>query len=150
MAFLQLYIYGGAGVFIAIFIVFAGFLVPRFVVRHYWIWAYYIDPLQWAITALMLNEFNSKTYSLPCSEVPNVVTNLPQCVGRPTNTIGHAYLARGQFYTSNNWIAVGIAVVVGWIVLFNVGAYFCLAKLRHVPKRNPFLQVLSPHFPFPP
>jgi ABC-type multidrug transport system ATPase subunit/ABC-type multidrug transport system permease subunit len=138
------------GVVIAIFIVFAGFLVPRFIVRHYWIWAYYLDPLQWAITALMLNEFNSKTYSLPCSEVPNVVTNLPQCVGRPTNTIGHAYLARGQFYTSNSWIAVGIAVVVGWIVLFNVGAYFCLAKIRHVPKRNPFLEVPTPHFPFPP
>jgi hypothetical protein len=73
-------------------------------------------------------------------------------VGHRTNTIYHAYLAWGQFYTNNSWIVVSIIVVVGWIVLFNVGAYFCLAKLRHIPKWNPFLEVLKqsilpPSFP---
>jgi hypothetical protein len=131
--------YGGAWVFI----MFARFSVPSFLVHHYWIWAYYLDPLEWAITTLMLNEFNFKTYSLRCNKVSNVVTNLPQCVGHLSNTIGHAYLAWSQFYTNNNWIAFSIIVVVGWIVLFNVGAYLCLAKLRHIPKWNPFLEVLK-------
>ncbi len=101
----------------------------------------------------MLNVFNFKTYSLWCNKVPNVVTNLLQCVSRQTNIISHPYLAWGQFYTNNSWIAISIVVVVGWIVLFNVGAYFCLAKLQHIPKWNPFLEVLkqsSSHLPFPP
>jgi len=142
------YMYGGVGVFS----VFARFLVPHFLVCYYWIWAYYLDPLQWGIIALMLNVFNFETYSLWCSEVPNVVTNLLQCVGHQTNIINHAYLAWGQFYTNNSWIVVSIVVMVGWIVLFNVGAYFCLAKLQHIPKWNPFLEVLKrsllpPSFP---
>lgn len=119
-----------SGVLIAIFILFAGFLVPRFNVPHYWIWAYYIDPLQWAITALVINEYNSKDYSLLCSQVPNIA-NIPQCVGRSTNSVGHAFLAKGQFYTSNSWIAVSVAVLVGWIVLLNLGAYYALARIRH-------------------
>ena len=127
---------------VAVFILFAGFLVPRFSVPHYWLWAYYIDPLQWATSALILNEFNSKGYShLLCSEVPNLA-NLPQCVGRPTNTVGHAYMARGEFYTSNSWIAVAVAVLLGWIVLLNLGAYYALARLRHVQQTlSPYLEV---------
>uniref|UniRef100_A0A7I4CW03 ABC transporter domain-containing protein n=1 Tax=Physcomitrium patens TaxID=3218 RepID=A0A7I4CW03_PHYPA len=126
------------GILVALFIVFAGFLVPRFLVPKYWLWAYYIDPLQWATLALVLNEYNSKSYSLLCNEVPNLA-NIPQCIGRPTDTVGHAYLARGQFYTSNSWIAVAVAVLLGWIVLWNIGAYFAMAKKRHLS------QALSPY-----
>jgi len=132
-----------SGILIALFILFAGFLVPRFLVPKYWLWAYYIDPLQWAITALVINEYNSQSYSLLCSQVPNLA-NLPQCVGRPTNTVGHAYLAKGQFYTSNSWIAVAVAVLLGWIVLLNIGAYYALARKRHVPQSlSPYMEVIA-------
>lgn len=125
----------------AIFILFAGFLVPRFSCPHYWIWAYYLDPLQWCITALVINEYNSKSYSLLCRQVPNIL-NIPQCVGRPMDTVGHAFLAKGQFYTSHSWIAVSIGVLLGWILFFNLGAYYALANIRHIPMRiSPLMQV---------
>jgi len=75
--------------------------------------------------------------------VPNLA-NLPQCNGRPTSTVGHAYLAKGQFYTSNSWIAVAVAVILGWIVLLNLGAYYALARKRHFPQTlSPYMEVIA-------
>lgn len=124
---------GLIGILVAIFIVFAGFLVPRFQVRHWWIWAYYLDPLQWGITSLMINEFNSKRYSAPCSTLTleQIRADLPQCVNRPNQPVGHAYLAKGQFYSSNGWIGIAIACLVGWFVVWTLLTLLAAEKLRH-------------------
>ncbi|CAM6101594.1 unnamed protein product [Calypogeia fissa] len=126
---------GMFGIMVAVFIVFAGFLMPRFQVRHYWLWAYYLDPLQWGITALMINEFNSKRYNILCSELTQqeIRLNFPQCNGRPNQTLGHAYLAKGQFYTGNHWIGISIAVLIGWFTLWTFLTWFALARIRHMP-----------------
>ena len=114
----------------AIFVLFAGFLLPRFKVPKYWLWVYYINPFQWAITALVINEYNSSSYGQLCKDVPDL-SKIPQCTGRPNDTVGHAFLARGQFYTSNHWIAVSVAVMFGWILLWNIFSYFAMLKLQH-------------------
>ncbi|KAL3679045.1 hypothetical protein R1sor_022001 [Riccia sorocarpa] len=121
---------GLLGVLVAIFILFAGFLLPRHICPDYWIWAYYIDPLQWGITALLINEFNSKSYNMLCKDVADL-SRLPQCVGQPNSTVGHAYLTRLQFYTDTKWIGVAVAVIVGWILLWTLVNYYALVKLRH-------------------
>ncbi|KAJ7522819.1 hypothetical protein O6H91_18G028200 [Diphasiastrum complanatum] len=121
------------GLVVSVIILFAGFLVPRFKVPKYWLWAYYINPLQWGVTALVINEYNSKSYSLLCRDVSNLA-NIPQCIGRPNDTIGHAYLAKGQFYTSHHWIGIAVAVLLGWLALLTTLTYFALAQIRHMPK----------------
>ncbi|KAL2613833.1 hypothetical protein R1flu_025525 [Riccia fluitans] len=121
---------GLLGLLVAIFILFAGFLLPRHICPDYWIWAYYLDPLQWGITALLINEFSSDSYKVLCRDVPDL-TRLPQCAGLPDSTIGHAYLTRLQFNTDTKWIGVAVAVMVGWILLWTLINYRALAKIRH-------------------
>ncbi|KAL3689857.1 hypothetical protein R1sor_016166 [Riccia sorocarpa] len=121
---------GVVGLLVAIFILFAGFLLPRHICPKYWIWAYYIDPLQWGITALLINEFNSNSYKVLCRDVADL-SKIPQCATRLDSTIGHAYLEYLQFYTDTKWIGVGIAVIIGWILLWTAVNYYALVKLRH-------------------
>ncbi|BBN17690.1 protein MpABCG27 [Marchantia polymorpha subsp. ruderalis] len=121
---------GVLGLLVAIFILFSGFLVPRDIVPKYWIWAFYIDPLQQAITALLINEFNSESYKVLCRDVPDL-TKIGQCIGLPDETVGHAFLLRLQFYTEKKWIGVSIAVMVGWLIMWSLINYLALAKIRH-------------------
>lgn len=118
------------GLLVTMFILFAGFLLPRLEVPKYWLWMYYMDPIQWGITALLINQFNSDSYSQLCGDVTDR-TNIPQCIGRDNQTIGHAFLARGQFYTSNSWIAVAILVLCGWLVLWNFLTYLALSRIQY-------------------
>lgn len=118
------------GLLVTMFILFAGFLLPRLEVPKYWLWMYYMDPIQWGITALLINQFNSDSYSQLCGDVTDR-TNIPQCIGRDDQTIGHAFLARGQFYTSNSWIAVAILVLCGWLVLWNFLTYLALSRIQY-------------------
>jgi ABC-type multidrug transport system permease subunit len=52
-----------AGLCIIFFLLFSGFLIVKTKVPDWWIWVYYISPLQWAITAIVCNEFLSDRYS---------------------------------------------------------------------------------------
>lgn len=60
-----------AGVSIIIFLLFSGFLITRNKVPHWWIWAYYISPLQWGVTALVCNEFLSGEYNQVSTSQPS-------------------------------------------------------------------------------
>lgn len=51
------------GLCIIFFLLFSGFLIVKSKVPDWWIWVYYISPLQWAITAIVCNEFLSDRYS---------------------------------------------------------------------------------------
>ncbi|KAH7447131.1 hypothetical protein KP509_01G092800 [Ceratopteris richardii] len=118
------------GIMVTLFILFAGFLIPRLQVPKYWIWVFYLNPLQWAITALVINEYNSGAYSLLCRDIPNLAL-LPQCNGRGDQTIGHAYLARGQFFISRVWIVISILMLLAWVVVWNLLTYFALKTIQH-------------------
>lgn len=55
-----------AGLAIIFFLLFSGFLIAKNKVPNWWIWVYYISPLQWGVTALICNEFLSQKYSQVC------------------------------------------------------------------------------------
>eukprot|EP00850_Spirogloea_muscicola_P004781 SM000021S06414 [mRNA] locus=s21:129930:140406:+ [translate_table: standard] len=121
-----------SGIIIALFLLFAGFLVPRFKIPHYWIWMYYLSPLQWAITSFLINEFRSSTYSNQyCRDVSLAL--VPQCIGRLDEPIGRAWLAKNQFLVDYGWIAVGFVVLLAWFAVFNLLSLWALTKVRHVP-----------------
>eukprot|EP00250_Pteridium_aquilinum_P022489 c25391_g2_i1 orf=308-5194(-) len=118
------------GILVSLFILFAGFLVPSSKVPKFWIWMYYLDPMQWAITALVINEYNSGTHSQLCKDVKDR-TKITLCNTRLDQTVGHAYLEAGGFFTSNNWIVVSIVFLCGWLVLWNFLTYLALSKIQH-------------------
>eukprot|EP00897_Mesotaenium_endlicherianum_P003134 jgi/Mesen1/2849/ME000174S02102 len=148
------------GVWLALMMMFAGNLMPRKKIPGYWIWYYYIDPMMWVMTMFEVSEMGSESYSRLCSTVgqanipglpPPVLAgmqiayqgaNFPFCIGRsgpngqipgPDNTVGHAWQALSQFYSSRGWIAVGIAVLSAWVVIFQIITYLAMAYCRYTP-----------------
>ena len=115
-----------------LFILFNGFLLPRYQVPPYWIWVYYLNPLQWAVTALVVNEYTSPDYSLPCQNVPDKsYTFIPQCLKYPNESIGKAWLLNAQIRTDDRWIGLSVIVLLAWLVVWNVLAYFSISKIQH-------------------
>ena len=53
-----------AGLCIVTFLLFTGFLMPRNSIPAWWTWMYYFNPLQYATTALTVNEMLSGSYDL--------------------------------------------------------------------------------------
>ena len=47
-----------ASILLLTLIVFAGFSLPRPLIPDYWIWAFYVSPLAWALQALVINEMS--------------------------------------------------------------------------------------------
>ena len=113
-----------------LFILFNGFLLPRYQVPGYWIWVYYLNPLQWAVSALVVNEFTSPDYSLPCQNVLDK-TFIPQCNRFPNESIGHAWLLNAQIRTDTRWIGLSVIVLFAWLVVWNILAYFSISKIQH-------------------
>eukprot|EP00897_Mesotaenium_endlicherianum_P003132 jgi/Mesen1/2847/ME000174S02104 len=141
-----------AGVWLALMVMFAGNLMPYKRIPGYWIWFYYINPMQWAFTMLEVSEMSSTSYDQRCSTVgadlaPPLqaqyqATNFPFCIGRsgpgglipgPDNTIGHAWQAVSQFRSDYSWIGAGAAMLFAWQLIFNVLTYLAIAKVRHHP-----------------
>ena len=48
-----------------IVITFAGFSLPRESVPDWWIWAYYLSPLSWALQSLVINEMTQDRWHVP-------------------------------------------------------------------------------------
>jgi hypothetical protein len=53
---------GIATVFLAFFVLFSGYIAAPGEIPDYWIWAYWANPISWAMRSLVQNEFNSDKY----------------------------------------------------------------------------------------
>ncbi|GAQ83468.1 hypothetical protein KFL_001490085 [Klebsormidium nitens] len=131
------------GIFIVIFVAFAGFLVPRNKIPDWWIWAYWMDPLQWGISIIMINEMRSATYKQPCASfTPQYLlahTLTGPCRQAPDRELGFAYLVQWQLKTSWYWVPIGVVVYLTWCALWLGLSYVALSEIRHVvvPKVRP-------------
>lgn len=52
-----------AGIAVCFFLLFSGNIILADLIRPYWIWMYWFDPIAWALRSVMLNEFKSSRYS---------------------------------------------------------------------------------------
>jgi len=76
-------------------------------IRGWWIWAYWISPVSFAVSSLALNEFTTEQWSAPY-EFDSAIT------------IGDATLATFGIQTGYWWVWLGIGVLAGYAILFNV------------------------------
>lgn len=86
---------------------------PAAAIPPWWIWAYYISPIAYALRGIAVNELTSYRWSAPV---------------RPgsSTTIGEAGLESLAFFTERKWIWIGVGYCIGFSVVVNLLAFFAL------------------------
>ena len=122
-----------ASVIVSAFVLYSGYLIPVFSMKRWLFWIYYINPLQYAFSATLINEF--KRINLACEGSyiapsgagypnnlgDNQVCTLAGSVPGDPNVSGSAYLqASFDYAQSTQWRNWGIVLV------FFAG--FCVAQ----------------------
>ncbi|KAG6546835.1 hypothetical protein Mapa_011688 [Marchantia paleacea] len=83
-----------------------GFLIPKNLIKPWWIWAYWISPLSYIQNALDVNEFLSPQWSKP--------------FGNSTVPAGIQFIRNSGLYAESYWYWIAIGVMVGYTFLFNI------------------------------
>lgn len=76
-------------------------------IRGWWIWAYWISPIAYTVRSLALNEFTTANWQAVYQYNPNL-------------QIGSAVLAPFGIQTGYWWVWLGVAVLLGYAVVFNL------------------------------
>ncbi|DBB14463.1 TPA: transcription factor [Trebouxia sp. C0006] len=100
-----------------------GIMLARIQIRGWWIWAYWISPVSFAVRSLALNEFTTEQWSAPYEYDPTI-------------SIGDATLATYGVQTGYWWVWLGIGVLAGYAILFNVITTLALTFLSY-PQHRP-------------
>ncbi|KAJ6428300.1 hypothetical protein OIU84_023678 [Salix udensis] len=88
-----------------------GFILSREQIKKWWIWGYWISPLMYGQTAIVVNEFLGDSWS-----------HIP--VGS-TEPLGIQVLKSRGFFTEAYWYWIGAGATAGFILLLNL--FFVLA-----------------------
>eukprot|EP00884_Botryococcus_braunii_P023385 jgi/Botrbrau1/9730/Bobra.0388s0022.1 len=110
---------GGSFFFLSI-LVLGGFLLSEDKIPPWWVWMYWINPINYAQRALALNEFLDPRWQ-----------NQYMPDGQ---SVGNAILMARAIPTDSKWISIGIAILIAATVLFNTGAWLTHAYLNPLEK----------------
>ncbi|AQK82589.1 ABC transporter G family member 29 [Zea mays] len=100
----------GGALFLLIFFVLGGFVLPKVFIPNWWIWGYWISPLMYGYNALAVNEFYAprwmNKFVLDQNGVPK--------------RLGIAMLEGANIFVDKNWYWIGAAGLLGFTIFFNV------------------------------
>ncbi|KAL9233903.1 hypothetical protein vseg_008838 [Gypsophila vaccaria] len=108
----------GTGALITL-LVLGGFILSRDTVKKWWLWGYWISPLMYGQNALCVNEFLGHSWS--------------------QSGLGKTVLEARGVFTDAYWYWIGLAALVGYIVLFNVMYTVALTYLNPIGKPQAIL-----------
>ncbi|KAL6271321.1 hypothetical protein ACE6H2_028232 [Prunus campanulata] len=97
-----------------------GFVLSRDNIQKWWIWGYWISPLMYGQNAIVVNEFQGKSWS-------HVLPN-------STEPLGVAVLRSHGFFTHPSWYWIGVGALVGYILIFNICFTLALTYLNPLEK----------------
>ncbi|KAK9150152.1 hypothetical protein Syun_008461 [Stephania yunnanensis] len=100
-----------------------GFVLPKAMVKPWWIWAYWVSPFTYAQLALSVNEFSSNRWMKK------------SVLGG--DTLGHSILRSHSLPTRNYWYWLGVGVLIAYAILFNSLVTLALAYLNPLKKAQP-------------
>ncbi|CAI7732467.1 unnamed protein product [Closterium sp. NIES-54] len=95
-----------------------GFVLAKADISNVWIWAYWISPLMYGQNALAVNEFLAPRWNVSAGPL------FP-----PTVTMGQVLLESRSLAMDDNWRGIGVAALIGFIILFNLLTILALAYL---------------------
>ncbi|KAG7637916.1 ABC transporter G family member 31 [Arabidopsis thaliana] len=106
----------------AILIVFllGGFVIPKADIKPWWVWGFWVSPLSYGQRAIAVNEFTATRWM-----TPSAISD---------TTIGLNLLKLRSFPTNDYWYWIGIAVLIGYAILFNNVVTLALAYLNPLRK----------------
>lgn len=119
--------YGSAAI-LAIFLL-GGFIVPRDEIKPWWTWAFWVSPLTYGQRAISVNEFTASRWSEK-SALGN-------------NSVGTNILTSHGIPTQNYWYWLGIGVLLGYSVLFNVLFTLAMTYLKPLGKAQAVVEADS-------
>ncbi|KAH9560799.1 hypothetical protein CY35_06G126700 [Sphagnum magellanicum] len=94
--------------YFAVLVVFilGGFILARPDIHPWWIWGYWISPLTYAQNAIAVNEFLAPRWK--------------------ANALGNTILKSRGLFTRGYWYWIGVAALIGYMLLFNFIMTFAL------------------------
>ncbi|KAL3675440.1 hypothetical protein R1sor_025388 [Riccia sorocarpa] len=110
-----------------IFFLISGFFIPRAEITPWWIWCYWISPFSYVENAISVLEFRAPQWDKQVST-------------RSNETLGVTVLKSFGFFTGESWYWIGVGVLLGYSVLFNVLFSLALTYLNPL-KENRSMRV---------
>ncbi|KAI0031252.1 ABC-2 type transporter-domain-containing protein [Vararia minispora EC-137] len=147
--------------FVPNIIFYVGYMVPIQKMKRWLFWIFYIDPMQYAYSALMENEFGRISFECDGNYVVprngNGVTKYPLTIGpnqvctlfgatQGSSIIsGKDYLNTGYSYSTADLWRRNFLVLIGWIIFFMVFQIIALDYLQPAPPSSSFRTFAKPN-----
>ncbi|KAH0772358.1 hypothetical protein KY290_016339 [Solanum tuberosum] len=110
--------YGSAALLITFSL--GGFILPKEMIKPWWVWAFWVSPLSYGQRAISVNEFTATRW-MEKTTSGNV-------------TLGYAVLQSHSIPTSGYWYWLGVGVLLLYALLFNIILTVALAFLNPLRK----------------
>ncbi|XAR60730.1 Iron-chelate-transporting ATPase [Bertholletia excelsa] len=110
--------YGSAALLIILLL--GGFIIPKDMIKPWWIWGFWISPLSYGQRALSVNEFTASRW-MKKSPFGNT-------------TLGRYILQAHALPTDHYWYWIGIGVLFSYAFLFNIIVIIALTYLNPIKK----------------
>ncbi|KAJ4977881.1 hypothetical protein NE237_008661 [Protea cynaroides] len=110
--------FGSAALLIILML--GGFVLPKAMIKPWWIWAFWLSPLQYAMNAISVNEFTATRWM-----EKSVLGN---------GTVGYEILHSHSLSSSTYSYWLGVGVLLAYSLVFNVAVIFALAYLNPLGK----------------
>ena len=116
---------GGSGVQMILFLL-GGFVIPKGMIKPWWIWGYWLSPLNYGQRALSVNEFTATRW-METSALGN-------------DLVGYNILKTFNLPIEDYWYWLGVGVLGLYTLLFNICTTLALSYLNPLKKPRAVIQ----------
>ncbi|KAK4857178.1 hypothetical protein QYF36_025378 [Acer negundo] len=109
----------GSAALLIIFLL-GGFIIPKDMIKPWWVWGFWVSPLSYGQKALSVNEFTASRW------------NKKSAIG--DNTVGYNILEGHGLPHNDNWYWIGVGALLLFALLFNNLVTLALAYLNPLKK----------------
>ncbi|CAH9121025.1 unnamed protein product [Cuscuta epithymum] len=115
----------GSAALLAIFLL-GGFIIPRDMIKGWWVWAFWVSPLSYGQRAISVNEFTATRW--------NERTTLGNI------TLGNSLLQSHSLPAGGYWYWLGVGVLLLYALFFNIIVTLALTFLNPIRTSQAFVE----------
>ncbi|KAF3954570.1 hypothetical protein CMV_020101 [Castanea mollissima] len=109
----------GSAALLIVFLL-GGFIIPKGMIKSWWVWGFWVSPLSYGQRAISVNEFTATRW-MERSAFGN-------------NTVGHNILTLHSIPTEDYWYWIGVGVLIAYALLFSNIVTLALTYLNPLRK----------------